>query len=261
MILSYVLAQVPVVILAGGLGTRLQAVVSDRPKALAPIGGRSFLEIQIELLREQGARRFVLCVGHRADQIQTALGNGSRLGVRIDYSVEKELLGTAGALRLAASFFQPRALVLNGDTYLATDYGRLLEHHHQVHTRAGALATLTLARLEEGGRFGTVLLDPSERWVVGFREKEAAGPAGSWLNAGAYVLENELLDLIPPHQPASLEREIFPWALRSENRLAAFPCAQPFYDIGTPDDFRLFNQWYGEKRHGRGNLHSGHLAG
>src|SRR5438477_10610039 len=117
------LSQVPVVILAGGLGTRLRPVLSDRPKGLAPVGERPFLEIQIELLRAQGARRFVLCVGHLAGQIEAYFGNGGRCGVRIDYSIEGEqLLGTGGALKLAERFFQPRALVLNGDTYLAVDY-------------------------------------------------------------------------------------------------------------------------------------------
>ena len=81
------LEECPIVILAGGLGTRLRPVISDRPKGLAPIGDRPFLEIQIAMLREQGARRFILCVGHRADQIRECLGDGSRLGVDIDYSV------------------------------------------------------------------------------------------------------------------------------------------------------------------------------
>jgi NDP-sugar pyrophosphorylase family protein len=85
--MSSVLADTPVVILAGGLGTRLRAAVGDRPKGLAAVGDRTFLEIQIGLLRDQGARRFVLCIGHRAEQIREALGNGGELGVRIDYSV------------------------------------------------------------------------------------------------------------------------------------------------------------------------------
>src|SRR5437773_2245856 len=96
------LSDIPVVILAGGLGTRLRAVLPGQPKGLAPIGEQSFLEIQIQLLRDQGARHFVLCVGYLADQIRTTLGDGTRLGVRIDYSIEADrLLGTAGALKLA----------------------------------------------------------------------------------------------------------------------------------------------------------------
>ncbi len=255
---SSLLAETPVVILAGGLGTRLQSVVSDRPKALAPIGTRSFLEIQLEILRDQGARRFVLCVGHRAGQVQHEFGNGAHLGIQIEYSIEKELLGTGGALKLAERFFQPRALVLNGDTYLDADYGRLLEHHQ---SQTGALATLTLARLEDASRYGTVLVDSSETAVVGFREKADSGPTHGWLNAGAYVIERDLLARIFPHKAVSLEREVFPSALQDAIRIAALPCDQPFYDIGTPDDFRRFTAWYGEKRHGRQSTHSGRLAG
>ncbi|NDH07349.1 nucleotidyl transferase, partial [bacterium] len=92
------LSKIPVLILAGGLGTRLRSVVADKPKALAPIMGKPFLEIQIELLKDQGARHFVLCVGYLSQQIAETFGDGSRFGVRIDYSEEKDQLrGTAGA--------------------------------------------------------------------------------------------------------------------------------------------------------------------
>src|SRR5262249_41662980 len=105
------LVETPVVILCGGLGTRLRPVLADVPKGLAPVGDRPFLEIQLELLRGQGARRFVLCVGHLAGQIRQTFGDGGRWGVRIDYSVEGDrLLGTGGALKLAERFFRPRAL-------------------------------------------------------------------------------------------------------------------------------------------------------
>src|SRR5438067_1235307 len=103
------LASLPAIILAGGLGTRLRPVLRDRPKGLAPIGPRSFLETQIRLLRRHGVRQFVLCVGHRAELIQAALEDGRQLGVRIDYSVEQgRLLGTAGALKQAERWFTPR---------------------------------------------------------------------------------------------------------------------------------------------------------
>jgi NDP-sugar pyrophosphorylase family protein len=244
------LSECPVLILAGGLGTRLRPIVADRPKALAPIGDQPFLEIQLTLLRDQGARRFVLCVGHRADQIRALMGDGSRLGVQIDYSVESgPLLGTGGALRLAERFIQPRALVLNGDTYLAADYARLHAQHVAERSGAGVVATLALARLDDARRFGTVLLEPGGRYLAGFHEKQEdparAGPG--WLNAGAYVIERDLVDLIPPGVPRSLERDVFPAALAAGRRLAAFPCAEPFFDIGTPDDFQaflgLFRQW------------------
>jgi NDP-sugar pyrophosphorylase family protein len=239
------LEEYPVVILAGGLGTRLRPVIPDRPKGLAPVGDRPFLEIQIALLREQGARRFVLCVGHRADQIRDRLGGGSRLGVRIEYSVEPEtLLGTGGALRLAERFFLPYALVLNGDTYLAADYRDLVAHHAKERAGAGAVATMALARLEDGRRFGTVALDPDERFLAGFREKVQGAPAGCWLNAGAYVIELALLRRIPPGTTCSLERDVLPAAIDEGLLIAAYRCTQPFFDIGTGEDYHHFGEIY-----------------
>lgn len=239
------LADTPVVILCGGLGTRLREVVADRPKGLAPIGDTPFLRIQIELLKRQGARRFVLCVGHQAEQIEAYFGGGSSLGIRVAYSVEAggKLMGTAGALRLAERHFAPRALVMNGDTYLDVSYSDVLAHH----LSAGTVGTLAVSRLDDASRFGTVILDDSERFVTGFREKQATPPGqGGWLNAGVYVLEREMIETIPADRPVSIERETFPAILNAGGRLAAFRCRAPFYDIGTPDDFRRFQDVYRE---------------
>jgi mannose-1-phosphate guanylyltransferase len=235
------LCDTPVVILAGGLGTRLRSVLPDLPKGLASIGGEPFLQIQLELLRDQGAREFVLCVGHLAGHIQAQFGDGSGWGIRVRYSVEGEqLLGTAGALKLAERFFEPRALVLNGDTYLAVDYKRLLEHHLRARA-AGAVATLSLARAPDAGRYGTVLVDADSRFVTGFREKESAsGAMGRWLNAGAYVIEKDLLAKLQPNVVSSLERDVLPSVLAAGGKVAALPCLESFYDIGTPQDLTRF---------------------
>lgn len=238
------LSTLPVVILCGGLGTRLRSAVSDRPKALAPIGERPFLELQIELLRDQGARHFVLCVGHMAEQVEAAFGDGTPLGVRIDYSREGDrLLGTGGALRLAGRFFAPAAVVVNGDTYLDFDHNRLVEHHRA----SGGAATLTLARLNDPRRFGSVELTASGT-VAGFREKDPTGTTTGWLNAGAYVIERALIERIPGGVPSSLERDAFPAAIRDGLSIAALPSERAFYDIGTPEDFRAFRVRFEEMR-------------
>lgn len=248
--MSRILAETPVVILAGGLGRRLQSVVSDRPKPLARIGDQPFLAVQMQLLRDQGARRFVLCVGYRSEQVREQFGDGSTLGVSIEYSEEGEqLLGTGGALKLAERFFAPRALVLNGDTYLAADYGKILESHARERARSGLVATVTLARLDDARRYGTVLLDDSGKFLTGFREKqETTDPVVGWLNAGAYVIEQELLDIAPPTAVCSLERDVFPAALAASCRMAAAISPRPFFDIGTPEDYVRFQNHYRELR-------------
>jgi NDP-sugar pyrophosphorylase family protein len=226
----------PVVVLCGGLGTRLRPAVADRPKALAAVGDRPFLALQLELLRARGARRFVLCVGHLADQIQETFGDGSALGVRIDYSRDgAKLLGTGGALKRAADHFAPAAVVVNGDTYLDLDLARLVRMHESARAR-GAVATLTLAHVPDASRFGAVELRANR--IIGFREKDV--PGGGWVNAGAYVIERALLDRIPTDEVVSLERDVFPAALRDGLRLAAVAHEEPFADIGTPEDYRAF---------------------
>ena len=224
----------PVIVLCGGLGTRLRPAVADRPKALAPVGESSFLAVQLELLRARGARRFVLCVGHMADQIEAAFGDGSALGVRIDYSRDgATLLGTGGALKRAERFFAPAALVVNGDTYIDVDLTRLVRAHASAR---GAVATLTLARVPDASRYGTVAVESGR--VTGFREK--AGATEGWVNAGVYVIERELLARVPAGEVVSLERDVFPSALQDGLRLAAFEQDASFTDIGTPNAFRAF---------------------
>lgn len=226
----------PVVVLCGGLGTRLRPAVADRPKALAAVGDKPFLAVQLETLRDRGASHFVLCVGHMADQIEAAFGDGSALGVRIDYSRDGEtLLGTGGALKRAEAHFAPAAVVINGDTFLDLDLTRLVRTHESARLR-GAVATLTLAHVPDAGRFGAVELRGNR--VTGFREKGTTGPG--WVNAGAYVIERELLNRISRDEAVSLERDVFPAALSDGLRLAAVAHEEPFADIGTPDDYRAF---------------------
>lgn len=231
------MTDLPVVVLCGGLGTRLRPAVADRPKALAAVGDRPFLAVQLELLRARGARHFVLCVGHMAEQIEAAFGDGSAMGVRIDYSRDGDrLLGTGGALKRAERFFAPSAVVVNGDTYLNLDLARLVRVHAAARAR-GAVATLTLAEMLRADRYGTVALS-TNGWVAGFHEKEAG--RGGWVNAGAYVIERELLDRITADEPVSLERDVFPAALDDGLRLAAVAHEEPFADIGTPEDYAAF---------------------
>ncbi len=223
----------PVVVLCGGLGTRLRPTVSDRPKALAPVGARSFLELQLRLLRDRGARHFVLCVGHMAEQIEAAFGDGTTLGVRIDYSCDgATLLGTGGALKRAERFFAPAAFVVNGDTHIDVDLARLA----RVHSAARAVATLTLAPTVDASRFGAV--DFVRDRVTGFREKGTCGSA--WVNAGVYVIERDLLARVPAGEPVSLERDVFSNALCNGLPLAAFAQEAAFTDIGSPDALRAF---------------------
>src|SRR5437667_7882292 len=150
------------------MGTRLRSVAPSAPKPLASIGGQSFLELLVRQLRHQGIRRLVMCSGYLADQIENKFGDGSAWDLTIEYSREEQPLGTAGAVKLAqhrlveASDF----LVMNGDSFLEIDFGRLI----QFHRGRNGLVSMAVVPVEDAGRYGTVRGDSGNR-VVGFTEK------------------------------------------------------------------------------------------
>jgi NDP-sugar pyrophosphorylase family protein len=231
----------PAWILAGGLATRLASVLPDRPKALAPIGDRPFLAIQLEQLYGLGFRRVLLLLGARHQAILDFLAQPggpaeSRADLSIGTSIEPEPLGTGGALKHAQAHAHAHEpfFLLNGDTYLDFDAQAMMRRHRS----SGAVVTLAAVEQVDTSRFGRLDVTP-EGFVRGFREKAASSGPGL-INAGVYVMQPELLSLIVADRPVSLERELFPSLLAAGRKLAVAPQAGSFFDIGTPDDLRLF---------------------
>jgi NDP-sugar pyrophosphorylase family protein len=234
-------ASVKAVILAGGLGTRLREVVADRPKPMAEVAHQPFLVYQIAQLRGFGFRELVLCVGHRAAQITTYLGDGAQWGVEIAYAVEETLLGTAGAIRNAGAYLHDTFLAMNGDSYVDADLGALVSAHRR--RRASAprtLATVLRTYVGDAASYGTLELDREGR-ITRFAEKAAR--AQGWINAGVYVLEPQVLDLIPANRPVSLERELYPGLLQQGYELYSQPTRGYFVDIGTPAGYARFQSY------------------
>ncbi len=223
-----------VFILAAGLGTRIRAMFPDIPKPLIPIGGKPFLEWQIVYLHDQGFKDFVVCVSYLGDKIQEHFGNGGAWGVSINYSVEERPEGTGSTLRVAAPFFSGTALVLNGDTYLPIDYLRFVDEH-QRHAAAGhTTGTIALADAEGHANSGNVLIDTEGR-ITAFVEKDSTNADNRLVNAGAYVLEKDVLGFIPAGS-ASLEHDVFP-LLAAQGRLRGFAAKSTFIDVGTPEGY------------------------
>lgn len=218
------------VLLVGGLGTRLRAAVPSLPKALALVGGRPFLELLVRQLANQGIQQLVMCTGYLAEQIENTFGRGADFGVGIEYSRETVPLGTAGALKLAERFLahDPDFLVLNGDSFLDVNFQNLIRFH-RTHD---SVATLAVTTVSNASRYGTVQLLEDGR-VSAFTEKYGLDVAGT-INAGIYVLSQEVLNLIPDG-PSSLERDIFPLLLGKG--IYGFNGGGTFIDIGTPDDY------------------------
>ena len=218
------------VILAGGLGTRLAHIVSDVPKPLAPVAGRPFLEYLIQQIRAAGCTDVVICVGHQAELISRHLGDGGRYGVNIQYSYEKTLLGTAGALVLARNLIQSESfLVFNGDTYCSVDLQELAKQHGNL----GALATIVTAQVDDADRYGSVIADDRDA-ITHFLEK-AQSASHSRVNAGIYLLNKSIVSAIEPGARCSLETDVFPSLVGCG--LFAYSHAQSFIDIGTPDSY------------------------
>ena len=160
-------------VLAGGLGTRLRARFGDLPKPLVPVGGRPFVERQIAWLEGHRIRDIVLCVGHGAERVREALGDGATLGVTLSYSAEPEPLGTAGALRLASSFVDGPTLVVNGDTLADCDPWAL----ERARWERGAVGALALFEVADATAQGRVECD-AQGLVLRFVEKDPRARLG-----------------------------------------------------------------------------------
>lgn len=197
---------------------------------MASVGGRSFLELLIKQLKNQGIVRLVMCTGYLGDQIEREFGDGSNLSVSIEYSREHSPLGTAGALRLAAPHLaeSQEFIVMNGDSFLEVDFQQLIRFHR---IRKG-LASIAVRHVANTARFGTVQVNREGR-VIAFAEKTDSESAGL-INGGVYVFGKAALDWIPEGR-SSLETDIFPQLLR--DGVFALEQKGMFIDIGTPDDY------------------------
>ncbi len=220
----------PAVLLVGGFGTRLQSAVPLTAKPLARVGGTPFLELLVLQLRAQGIRRLVMSTGHLAEQIQEHFRDGQKWDVDIAYSRENEPLGTGGALKFAEKHIgqAPDVLVMNGDSFLEIDFGKLIRFHHA----RKSVVTMAACRVPDARRYGTLDLDKENR-VVRFVEKTGTKTPGL-INAGVYVFSRAALQHIPDGR-SSLEKDLFPRLL--ESGMYAIEQEGMFIDIGTPEDY------------------------
>jgi NDP-sugar pyrophosphorylase family protein len=226
------------VLLVGGFGTRLRSVVPSTPKPLAAVGGKSFLELLVRQLRNQGITNLVMCTGYLGDQVRSEFGDGRSWGVAIEYSQEMGPLGTAGAVKLAQACLRdvPEFLVMNGDSFLEIDLDQLTRFHRG----RGGLASMAVLQVDNAARYGTVKMEAQGR-VIGFSEKTGCEGSGV-VNGGVYVFNRAVLEYIP-EGPASLERDVFPRILQCG--VYALKQQGMFIDIGTPEDYALAQQLHG----------------
>ncbi len=221
------------IVLVGGEGTRLRPLTLSVPKPALTLVDRPFLAYMVEWLAGHGVSEVVLACGFLPDVLREALGDGEGEGVRIRYVVEPEARGTAGAIRFAAERLgedlENRFLALNGDVLTDLDLTALL----RAHSERGARATLGLYPVEDSSAYGLVSTG-LEGEVLEFLEKTGEAAPGE-INAGMYVLERSVLDLIPAGREVSIEREVFPRLVG--DGLHGLRLNGYWMDIGTPDRY------------------------
>lgn len=222
---------VTAVILAGGKGKRLRSVVSDRPKPIALINQRPFLDYLLDIIQHAGLNRVVICTGYKGEKIKHQYGSVYK-SLHIDYSHEEISLGTGGAVKKALNKCQKDLLmVFNGDSYLNVD----LINFFQWHSRRNICCSMALAEVSDKGRYGSVSVDYSGK-ITAFLEKEEPAQSGS-INAGIYILPQNLLELLPDIEVFSLEYDLLP-LLVERGALYGYKCGGEFIDIGTPETYR-----------------------
>jgi mannose-1-phosphate guanylyltransferase len=217
-------------VLVGGEGTRLRPLTLTRPKPALTLVDRPFVRFKVEWLARHGISEIIMACGFRSDDVQSALGDGTAAGPPIRYLEEREPLGTAGPIRLAADegMLDERFVVVNGD--LLTDLD--LTAHMAAHEERGAVASLALYPVDDPSSYGLVRREESGE-VTGFVEKpDPAEIDTDEVNAGAYVLERSIVDLIPAGRAVSIEREVFPRLVGQG--LFGLRLDGYWMDIGTP---------------------------
>jgi mannose-1-phosphate guanylyltransferase len=221
------------IVLVGGEGSRLYPLTDTVPKPALTLVDRPFLAYMVEWLGSHGVTEVVLACGFLPDRLREALGDGEHAGVKLTYVTEPERRGTAGAIRFAAEALgerlEDRFLALNGDLLTDLDLTALLRSHEE----QGARATIGLYEVDDAAVFGLVACD-AEGAVLTFIEKTGLAEPGE-VNAGAYVLERSVLDLIPAGRAVSIETEVFP-ALIGEG-LCAWLLDGYWMDIGTHERY------------------------
>lgn len=217
----------PLLLLCGGLGSRLRAVVSDRPKPLAQVQDRPFLDHLLDWYRAQGVTQFILAAGYLGEQIRAHYAHHAD----VEVVIESEPLGTAGAIRFAWSR-HPSSLLLvaNGDSVCPLEVSTLVRRQLE----GEALATLAVSELDASADYGRVVLSPSG-FIEAFLEKSFPETPRMFINAGVYCFDGAVQALLP--ERGSLETEVFP-RLAQAGQLAAVLTTASVLDIGTPERLR-----------------------
>lgn len=228
---------IDVVILCGGKGKRLQTLISDRPKSMAEINGRPFLDIILDHLSNYGVKRVILCAGYMVDVIRNYYCN-KKLIFELVILEEKVPLGTGGAIRDTQGLVKTSSLlVMNGDSFCPINLNDFIGFHRD----NKALLSIAVTEVDNAADYGSILLDKDKK-IIRFDEKNSG--AKVLINTGVYLFTKDILSLIPDEIPYSLEYDFFPNLIGKD--IYGFIIQEPFIDIGTPERFKKAKGLFGK---------------
>lgn len=220
-----------VVILCGGFGNRLRGIINNRPKVMAEINGRPFIDILIDYILGYKFKRFILCVGYMKEFIKEYYEKKNK-SLTVLFSEEKELLGTAGAIKNAEYLIKSNPfLTLNGDSFCNIDLGSFMDFH----ISKEASASIALVPPEKDADYGVVILDNNQR-IVSFNEKTRTD-TDSFISAGIYLFNRDILKFIPTNINYSLEYNLFPSII--DKGVYGHVTEGKLIDIGTPERYKM----------------------
>lgn len=224
-------------ILAGGPGVKMRPLTYELPKTMIPVNGRPILEHIINLLRENGIREVVVLAGPQADKIRTYFGDGSKFGVKMEYIVESRRLGTAGALKAVRAYAGSKSFfVFHGDVLVDINLKDMITFHQG----CGKPATIAVTSVDRSSDWGVIGLQGSS--VVSFTEKPQKSGMSHNINAGVYIMEPEIFELLPK-TAHMLEQDLFP-ALAKNRKLCGYLFEGQWFDISTPEVYeQALKQW------------------
>ena len=226
------------VILVGGPGKRLHPLTYDTPKSMVPVLNKPFMEYTISYLKQFGIEDIILTLNYLPEVIQNYFGDGDRFGVRLNYCVEKEPMGTAGAVKNAEQYLNGTFIVLNGDIFTDLDIADMFDFHQN----KGAKATISLHQVDNPSAFGVVETDRDQR-VRQFIEKPPLAEATTnWINAGTYILEPEVLRYMPTDRHYMFEKGLFPLLLGQGEPVYGYPFSGYWLDTGNLERYLSLNR-------------------
>ena len=224
------------IILAGGKGTRLQSIINDRPKVMAPVNQTPFLFILLDNLIQLGIKNIIFSIGYKSEYIRQVVGISYK-GQKISYSEETKPLGTAGAIALASSRYKSKHyLIMNGDSYVEYSFKSFFDFY----LTKSSDAVILVKKVEDAQRYGAVEFNKQNK-VESFKEKRK-GFKPAFINCGVYLLRSSILSFLPRKTPSSLEHDFFP-KIVSKN-FYAFETEGRHLDIGTPESYKLAQTFF-----------------